>query len=312
MKFLIIGLGLVSALLFACAPAADAPTATPRVRPSSTPTLRPTVSAEARATQTVQMATLLAANPTRLSGINYKYDNAATEQDRKIVERGVELAKKNFGDVLQVTIHAYGDFNALCDAYSQFENRAGCSHLDEDMGMASGNGGIYINISSEGWQRNPDPLKMKTVLHEYVHIVQFYRSGGAQHFKPDTGPEWLVEGSAEFLSLRAIDNEHLIDFNLQRNRKIEQAKLVRTPLGITATGANAKDAEIYRLYALGFLATEFLAANHGGEGNILKFYSTISSFNAWPNAFKQTFGISIDEFYTQFEDYRQKNFPPNS
>lgn len=310
LAFFVVALFLVQTACTSLTPKA-ALTPTPRERSSVTPTLRPTLEPAVQASRTAQMATIIAANPTRLSGINYKYDTAATQQDRKAVESGVEIAKRHFGDVLQVTIHAYGDFNALCDAYSQFENRAGCSHLDQDVGMASGNGGIYINIGSEGWQRNRDSLRTMVVIHEYLHIIQFYLSGGAQHFKPETGPDWLIEGSADYLAYRAIDDEKLFDYARARSNKLDVAKQVRVPLNGLDQGPNAKDLENYRKYGLGFMACEFLAVNYGGDKKILTYFSTINSANPWQNAFKQVFGVSVDEFYDKFEEYRMKNFPPS-
>ena len=63
-------------------------------------------------------------------------------------------------------------------------------------------------------------------------------------------------------------------------------------------------------YALGRLAVGLLADDYGGLQALTQFYRAIEPGTIWQEAFENTFGISIDDFYQKFEDYRSENFPP--
>ena len=54
---------------------------------------------------------------------------------------------------------------------------------------------------------------------------------------------------------------------------------------------------------------EYLVTSKG-DGSLLKFYKAIGGGTTWTTAFKDTFGKSIDDFYTSFEMYRKTNFAP--
>lgn len=301
-----------------CAPATPTAVQTKLVTPTipSAQATRTAFSILVEQTGAARIATAVIAPPVTpqasiSSGIKYMYDDGASAQDRKLIETAVGLASKRFGNILEASVYAYADFNSLCDAFEQFENRSGCSNLESDIGLATNGGGIFLNISSRGWKNDPDSLRMATVIHEYVHVVQFYLTNGRNRFKIDEGPEWLVEGSAEYLAYQIIQSENLFDVSAIRREKIEESKHVRIPIKTTPAKDADKATQIYWRYSLGYLASEFLAQNYGGEQRILKYFGTINSNKPWNLAFRETFGISIDEFNDKFEEYRRANFPQN-
>ena len=66
-------------------------------------------------------------------------------------------------------------------------------------------------------------------------------------------------------------------------------------------------------YPLGFMAVDFLVDNFGDLSALpalVSFYDEIGPGTTWQDAFWSTFGISIDEFYAEFEAYRHEHFPP--
>ena len=60
-------------------------------------------------------------------------------------------------------------------------------------------------------------------------------------------------------------------------------------------------------YPLGFLATEFLAKLSSRDAHT-EYHRLTAQGTAWRAAFQQSFGVSIEAFYQQFEDYRSRGF----
>ena len=88
-----------------------------------------------------------------------------------------------------------------------------------------------------------------------------------------------------------------------------QARETTAPLQSTETYNGLKAADGVG-YPLGFMATDFLVDNFGGLPALVSFYDAIGPGTTWQDAFWSTFGLSVDEFYAEFEAYRLENFPP--
>ena len=63
--------------------------------------------------------------------------------------------------------------------------------------------------------------------------------------------------------------------------------------------------------ALSALAVYWLEVSFG-EQQIFEYYRRIPAERSWQAAFERTFGLSIDQFYEQFERWREAGFPPLS
>ncbi len=55
--------------------------------------------------------------------------------------------------------------------------------------------------------------------------------------------------------------------------------------------------------ALFFLAAEWLAT-HAGDWAVIEYFRLLPSVGTWWPAFEQAFGLTIEEFYEDFEAYR--------
>ena len=55
-------------------------------------------------------------------------------------------------------------------------------------------------------------------------------------------------------------------------------------------------------------AAELLAAT-AGEKSLYDFYGRLKPGVSWQETFKDTFGMSIDDFYDRFEEWKQEGFP---
>lgn len=133
-----------------------------------------------------------------------------------------------------------------------------------------------------------------------------------------TGPAWLQEGSAEYAAVRTHTHEGVLE---QRDSSFAEAKAQRRTQA-RETAAPLQSLETYAgmfavggdiSYPLGFMATDFLVENFGdfpALPALVSFYEAIGPDTTWQDAFQNTFGLSIDEFYAEFEAYRLEHFPP--
>ena len=55
--------------------------------------------------------------------------------------------------------------------------------------------------------------------------------------------------------------------------------------------------------ALSFLAAEWLA-DHAGERALLEYFRLLPPLDTWQEAFERAFGLTVDDFYERFEEYR--------
>lgn len=129
--------------------------------------------------------------------------------------------------------------------------------------------------------------------HEYFHVLQYELAG----VRP-WGPHWLVEGSATYA-------EEAYDGDLEFRRAI-------APAGASFVSSirETESANSVRLhYHLGFLAADWLVG-HAGEHSLLQYYRLLPDHDGWEDAFAAAFGLTIEEFYEQFEVHRRVVAPP--
>lgn len=157
--------------------------------------------------------------------------------------------------------------------------------------------------------------RLLVMVHEHFHAIQipFLDSNG---YSPDTGPYWLIEGSARYLEAKTL--EHLGEdpyyFGYSEMQEMDRARNINAPLEALETfeaffdlapdgGASS--------YSFGALAAAFLADNYGSLETLVHYYNIIGPDMPWKEAFQNAFGISINEFYREFGQYRSENFPPS-
>ena len=166
-----------------------------------------------------------------------------------------------------------------------------------------------------------------TIFHEYFHAIQrmYENHPQAPPDKPDKfdGPDWMKEGLAVYMSeyavglLRYIGTlEHMlkpiyeteeeyrsyaaVDAALMANLDdIEVLKKEHPGISLKTSGSSW---ESNAPYAYGAWAAAYLSHIAGKEAFIDKYYPAIDSVG-WKQAFKQAFGMSVSDFYVQFDQF---------
>ena len=125
---------------------------------------------------------------------------------------------------------------------------------------------------------------------------------------PSHGPRWLrlgLSGYAEYTYLAAAGPETL---ETVRGRLARTARRVELPLSSLETYTSGTTPRVEVLTPLSYFAVEWLA-QRAGEKAILDYSRQRSSSEPWQDTFEAVFGISVDEFYEEFEAYRTEVAP---
>ena len=154
---------------------------------------------------------------------------------------------------------------------------------------------------------------LRVAPHELLHIYQ-YALSDYEGFSPtnwDIRAEvswWLIEGGAEFLLNRAFAKGGIWTYEQRRAENARIAATVDSTLAemetITGFQAPPNDDE----YSLSEMAAELLAAE-SGEASLLAIWELLGPDTPWQEAFKTTFGMTVEEFYHIFEKHRADGFP---
>ena len=219
----------------------------------------------------------------------------------------------------QITFYLYNYGDELVEAYSRETGSSPQNtrnHWENSIAIA-GRNWIFLNVSAEWYTTAPRKSRMKVIVHELVHAgYQHGQSGlnvsGASDRVPDAGPRWLSEGSAEFLAYRAVSAGGVLSYQAERKSKdpwgfVRQAQYIEKPLRELETLDGIRSTRI-SAYLYSLMAAELLAA-HAGERTLLDYYRRLQPGTTWQMAFEAAFGMTVDEFYTLFEEHRAAGFP---
>ena len=166
----------------------------------------------------------------------------------------------------------------------------------------------------------------KVFLHEYMHVFQ---NGGLVHThelrhpggdgedaidKHGFGPVWIEEAAAEYFGQRFATENGLWDkprLEPAFKEALRAARQVRAEWGLslrdveTRTGQRQVNEKCecggMLYYETGIVATSWLV-NRVGSVEMLRYY-TLVAYKDWQDVFKDVFGLSLEEFYTQFDQW---------
>jgi hypothetical protein len=170
----------------------------------------------------------------------------------------------------------------------------------------SAEGGYYsmwLCMGSPAWTRgNPETETIGIVMHEYVHNIQFGLVGERgkdcctdSNAMSIFGPQWLVEGSAEYLRYVMLDELGKVDLD----------RIIRDFEGGVSDGVNLADFETRQGFRngdgwnTGIVATHYLLED-AGIPSLEVFWGEIGKGTDMREAFETAFGTTTDAFYERF------------
>ena len=201
--------------------------------------------------------------------------------------------------------------------FVRFEHQGGYIMLNYPFGLS---GKWYDEVKYD----------QEVIFHEYFHAIQrmYENHPQAAPGQPDKfdGPDWMKEGLAVYMSeyavglLRSIGTlEHMrkpiyeteeeyrsyaaVDAALMANLDdIDVLKKEHPGISLKTSGSSW---ESNAPYAYGAWAAAYLSHIAGKEAFIDKYYPAIDSVG-WKQAFKQAFGMSIEVFYIEFDQFMKQ------
>jgi hypothetical protein len=146
-------------------------------------------------------------------------------------------------------------------------------------------------------------MRSRFAAHEYVHYYQRDAGCGRIYLPQENTLKWLMEGEAEWLSYTALNKAGQLPFytGLEQILKIQyqQNQGGLKPLSAYEKVATADVVSSYSYFAL---ALELLMKNRDIK-TLDNFCTNIGQKESVPAAFEKAFGISLKNFYVEFEKY---------
>ncbi|MYK69246.1 MAG: hypothetical protein F4020_06820, partial [Gammaproteobacteria bacterium] len=137
----------------------------------------------------------------------------------------------------------------------------------------------------------------RSLAHEYHHILQFELSGGQWVH----APAWLVEGTATWFGNELGGSE-------RGGQPLAGGELQYLTTDVDLR--SAASAPYHEVHHVGLVAAAMLADRAGPE-SLVEFWANLAGVSGRadvPAVFRETFGLSLDEFYEYFYETRRPLF----
>ena len=212
-------------------------------------------------------------------------------------------------EIDDITVYIYHDFDKLIEVYSDVRGRSESSSREAwDDGVIRGKATrdyVFIN-TSRGSSFSPNRMLLLTA-HELSHaqrlgLHELY-AGITADDVPEDGPRWLDEGIADFHEYQVLSLKGSYTYDFAREYFLGRADFHGSLRDMETQNGFVQSSPYYP-----FFAAELLASI-SGQSSLYDFYVALHPGTTWQAEFKNTFGLSIGEFYDRFEQHEAEGFP---
>lgn len=230
----------------------------------------------------------------------------AAEDEQRLV--GLPLEK--------VTVFASTDATWLADQQCAFYGYGGdcvaitASRYASGSSTAQGGpGAVFIYWAAPSWQYGV-ATNQKILAHELFHVLQYQTdhliNAGSTPFDQirPSGPVWLDEGAPEMVGYRVTADRELDNYARALSNQIAITKQINVPLSQLERLSQTNIPSVYSLFAAS--VDHLVTITPPGLPALASYYKALATGAAWPDAFRQAFGMSLADYYTNFADYRAK------
>jgi len=232
------------------------------------------------------------------SSIVLRYDAGVAPALLGSIEATIPFARTDFGDSGALVVHIYSDVETFVGAHDPRAQQQAREDVEAGS-VASASGGTIWIYSPRFEQQSPSSRQL-IVLHEYFHTVQAFLSSG----RSGRLPLWMREGSARYFELRDGADHGFTDFARRRATEVRASRPMDPLENFETAGGASFRGGTGEAYTLGFLATEYLVNAAGIDVVKHDFWAALKPGTDWHTVFATTFGVSVDQFYADFEAYR--------
>ena len=210
-----------------------------------------------------------------------------------------------------ITFYLYHNLDNFVEAYAEDygldEGRAR-ERLERSFtsygGFAATTGDFFSVNTSQAYFLE-DRNVIEASAHELSHAVRSKLTEDIKGLQEEFGPIWMDEGISNYHSFRALSDSGFYPFEENRASLIEAFGPYGSLRNMEGWDEfySGDNSPIYPI-----LAVE-LMESLGGEGSLFEFYARLHPETTWQAEFKNTFGLSIGEFYDLFEAHEAAGFP---
>ena len=167
---------------------------------------------------------------------------------------------------------------------------------------------MYFRMHPE----NQDPTSILMGAHETGHLMQWQMNSDF----PKTIPAWWIEGQAQMIG-ESVAAQATDFFEFEKFLKSQTSpdygggffsgttKLAELEGdSTTRTEFNCQLCGTRLIYSRGKVAIHYLSGKYGND-KVLAFMATLTRSHRWWQSFEKTFGISVEDFYAEFDSYAQ-------
>jgi hypothetical protein len=257
-----------------------------------------------------------------------KFGSGVTERQKNAISNGIGHARRlmkqklGYSIAAPVKIFAAADAKWLTDNYLRERKLGnsfrkgklqefGCSQLSAEGGYRL----MFLCMSSGAWRRTDiyganvdvDSGNMFTVMHEHTHNMQYELLGergrtccADSNAMSVFGPQWLMEGAAEYLGFVLMAEFGHLDLDQHMLRMARQ--IGKEDLSLAKRETRKGFRERPNSWEIGPVAVHLLVSK-AGYSSLPKFWEAIGKGVKMRKAFSVTFGRTPAEFEVEFLDY---------
>ncbi|MGD9711836.1 MAG: hypothetical protein AB7V46_07205 [Thermomicrobiales bacterium] len=163
---------------------------------------------------------------------------------------------------------------------------------------------IVFNTGSPGWIDTTPAQRIKIGVHEFWHAA-------VETIDPRNGAlDWMNEGTADYFAFSAVVEQGIIDPDVAW--AFHRLQVFHAPEFVPLEQLAANFAQSAGpVYSISYLAVENLVQQHG-VGAIRNYFELTAQGYLRHDAFRETFGQGIDEFYAEFTAFRANLLNPQT
>ena len=193
----------------------------------------------------------------------------------------------------------------------------------------NGSAVLLINLEVEGLTgREAFSQAKSSILHEYFHVLQGQLASGFAQlldgkiaYKANMGPFWLVEGLAQYADYaysqlrldrrpfldRKTPYEDIASFLLRQDESLNPGDELMK-LEDMGTFQDFGSGGLYYNYGMAFAAS-YLLVEQAEQDSYVQYWKLLHDRPTWQQAFEESFGIGIEDFYEVFEEWLPSQVP---
>lgn len=230
--------------------------------------------------------------------MTFDFGSGLPKADKLLIRRATATASRYY----DIPVPACPDPSVVTHVVNGASGSIAALATPTDRGSAT----IFV-FAGGAWPLLTPAQKVQILLHEWYHVVQFpFRS--CSQYSSDCPiptvhiPDWFIEGTAEYESVRAAATLGKTPFATERARRLAIAR-TETSKALQKMGT----LENFSQYAVAFGAVDLLISS-SGERALRAFWPLLASSGNFTSSFTKAFGTTPKGFYERFAVYRQHGY----